>query len=76
MRRFVLWALALSVAASASALTPSTSNVFHPEQKPAGHEYQNPPERVHGDTVADPFIITGGLPFSTSGSTCWLQQRL
>jgi hypothetical protein len=70
MRQPILWALALSLAASASALTPSTSNVFQPEPKPVGPEYQSPVERVPGDTVTDPFIITGGLPFTATGNTC------
>jgi hypothetical protein len=68
MKCFILSALALSLAASASALTPSTSNVYQPEQKPAQGEYQNPPGRVPGDTVEDPFVI-GALPFTASGTT-------
>jgi hypothetical protein len=70
MRQFTLFALVLALSASASALTPSTSNVLQPEQKPAGQEYQNPPERSYpGDTLSDPFFI-GSLPFTASGSTC------
>jgi hypothetical protein len=68
MRRFVLSVLVCGCAASASALTPSTGNVFRPEQKPAQGEYQNPTGRIMGDTVMDPFII-GALPFSGAGST-------
>jgi hypothetical protein len=68
MRRFILSVLVCGFAASASALTPSTSNVFRPEQKPAQGEYQNPAGRIMGDTVADPFVITA-LPFTASGWT-------
>jgi hypothetical protein len=70
MRQLILLALALGFAASASALTPSTSNVFRPEQKPVGPAFQNPTERIQGDTVEDPFFVTGDLPFTGSGNTC------
>jgi hypothetical protein len=71
MRWAVLWALALCLAASASALTPSTSNVFRPEQEPSGQEGERPPGRVQGDTVADPFFVFFDCEmFSASGNTC------
>ena len=69
MRRVVVSAVALCLAASASALTPSTSNVFQPVQKPWNEISRQEGVRVTGDTVADPFII-GALPFTTTGSTC------
>jgi hypothetical protein len=69
MRQLFLWALALSLAAYASATPPSTDNVYRPVQKPMGPEYQNPPGRVTGDTVADPFSV-GTLPFTATGNTC------
>ncbi len=69
MRRLILSALVLGLAASAFALTPSTSNVFRPEQKSAQGEYQNPGGRIHGDTTADPFVV-GTLPFTATGTTC------
>jgi hypothetical protein len=69
MRRCMLWALALGLAASASALTPSTSNVFQPEQKPWNEISRQDGVRVTGDTVGDPFIV-GALPFTATGNTC------
>jgi hypothetical protein len=70
MRPLILCALILGLAASASALTPSTSNVFQPEQKPWNDISRQDGVRVQGDTVEDPFIITGALPFTATGSTC------
>jgi hypothetical protein len=69
MKQLILWALALGLAASASALTPSTSNVFQPVQKPWNEISRQDGVRVTGDTVWDPFII-GALPFTASGNTC------
>ena len=69
MRQLILWALALGLVASVSALTPSTSNVFQPVQKPWNEISRQDGVRVHGDTVADPFIV-GPLPFTATGSTC------
>jgi len=69
MKQFILWALVLGLAASASALTPSTSNVFQPEQKPWNEISRQDGVRVTGDTVGDPFII-GALPFTAAGNTC------
>jgi hypothetical protein len=69
MRQLILWALALGLAASASALTPSTSNVFQPAQKPWNEISRQDGVRVTGDTVGDPFIV-GALPFTTTGNTC------
>jgi hypothetical protein len=60
--------LVLGLTASAYAVTPSTSNVFQLEQKPMGPAYENPTERILGDTVAEPFIM-GAIPFSVSGTT-------
>jgi hypothetical protein len=70
MRRLILWALALGLVASASAFTPSTSNVFQPVQKPWNEISWQEGVRVTGDAVWDPFIITGALPFTTTGNTC------
>jgi len=69
MRLVTLLVLVLGLTASAYAVTPSTGNVYQLEQKPMGGEYQNPIERVLGDTVADPFIM-GALPYSATGTTC------
>ena len=69
MRQFILLALVLGLAASASALTPSTSNVFQPVQKPWNEISRQDGVRVTGDTVADPFVI-GALPFTATGNTC------
>jgi hypothetical protein len=69
MRQFTLWAFALSCAASAAALTPSTSNVFQPVQKPWNEISRQDGVRVTGDTVDDPFIIAA-LPFTATGNTC------
>ena len=69
MRQLVLVALVLGFAASASAFTPSTSNVFQPVQKPWNEISRQDGVRVQGDTVEDPFIITGPY-FTDSGNTC------
>ena len=69
MRQLALWALVLGVAASAAAVTPSTSNVFQPEQKPWNEISRQDGVRVTGDTAADPFVITA-LPFTATGNTC------
>jgi hypothetical protein len=69
MRQLILWALALGLVASASALTPSTSNVFQPEQKPWNEISRHDGVRITGDTVEDPFII-GDMPFTATGNTC------
>ena len=70
MRQLILLTLVLGLAASASSHTPSTSNVYQPEQKPVGPDFQNPTVRIQGDTVTDPFFITGDLPFTVTGNTC------
>ena len=70
MRQLIPWALVLGLVASASALTPSTSNVLQPVQKPWNEISRQDGVRVTGDTVADPFIITGDLPFTATGNTC------
>jgi hypothetical protein len=69
MKKLILWALVLVLAASASAFAPSTSNVFQPVPKPWNEISRQDGVRVTGDTVADPFII-GALPFTTTGNTC------
>jgi hypothetical protein len=69
MRLVTLLVLVLGMTASAYAVTPSTGNVFQMEQKPAGQIYQNPEERVTGDTVGDPFIMDA-IPFNATGTTC------
>ena len=71
MRHLTLLALVLGLVASAFALTPSTSNVYRPEQEPGGQEGENPPGRTQGDTVADPFFVSFDCEvFSASGNTC------
>ena len=70
MRQLILFALVLGLAASASALTPSTSNVFHPAQKPWNEISRQDGVRVAGDTVGDPFVITEDFPFTATGNTC------
>jgi hypothetical protein len=69
MRQLILWALVLGLAASASALTPSTNNVFQPVQKPWNEISRQDGVRVQGDTVGDPFIVDA-LPFTATGNTC------
>jgi len=69
MKQLILWALALGLAASASAFTPSTSNVFQPVQKPWNEISRQDGVRVQGDTVEDPFVI-GSMPFTATGNTC------
>jgi hypothetical protein len=69
MRWINLWALALGLAASASALAPSTSNVFQPLQKPWNEISRQDGVRITGDTVADPFIVNS-MPFTATGNTC------
>jgi hypothetical protein len=69
MRRLAVCALVLGAVASASAVPPSTSNVFQPAQKPWNEISRQDGVRIQGDTCADPFIITA-LPFSASGNTC------
>jgi hypothetical protein len=69
MRQLILWVLVLGLAASAYALTPSTSNAFQPVQKPWNEISRQDGVRVTGDTVGDPFIV-GALPFTATGNTC------
>ena len=39
-------------------------------QKPWNEISRQDGVRIQGDTVADPFIITGALPFTATGNTC------
>jgi hypothetical protein len=70
MRTLMLILVIVGLAATAHAVTLTTSNVFQYEQKPWGQgNMTGDGVRVQGDTVADPFII-GALPFTATGGTC------
>jgi hypothetical protein len=70
MRTLMLILVIVGLAATAHAVTLTTSNVFQYEQKPWGQgNMTGDGVRVQGDTVADPFII-GALPFTATGETC------
>ncbi len=67
MRRLLMVLLMLTLAGTAMA---SVTGSVNPNLKPDNSGiYVNPPTRVTGDTVADPFFVTEPLPFMATGTT-------
>ncbi len=66
LRRLLVVLLLLTLAGASGA---SITGNLSPTIKDPGVPYVNPPVRVNGDTVDDPFVVPGSLPQTVTGTT-------